>query len=194
MSLTGRGRPRWMAAADRRPQMAATGSSPGSTGTPDSQLASSSRRRTPQWTDLGPFGQLAEGHEGDQRFTADQAGCQRTGELGPVQQRGDIGVQDGRVHGTHQARSRWRSAYVKARNSSSSSSDSKVSAARSSGDRMGPVFLAASNCAADRRGRITAPAELSAPDVLTETSTGSVYLAAIQHRPSLRHEAGLLAS
>jgi hypothetical protein len=97
------------------------------------------------------------------------------------------------VHGTHQARSRWRSAYVKARNSSSSSSDSKVSAARSSRDRMGLVFLAASSYAAHRRGRITAPAELSAPDVLTEASTGSVCLAAVQHRRPARQAMELLA-
>jgi hypothetical protein len=42
---------------------------------------------------------------------------------------------------------------------------------------MDLVFLAASSCAADRRGRIVAPAELSTPDVLTEASTGSVCLA-----------------
>jgi len=48
MSLTGRGRPRRMAAADSRPQVAATASSPGSTAMRDSQLVSSSRRRWPQ--------------------------------------------------------------------------------------------------------------------------------------------------
>jgi hypothetical protein len=45
MSLTGRGRPRRMAAADSRPQVAATAWSPGSTAMRDSQLVSSSRRR-----------------------------------------------------------------------------------------------------------------------------------------------------
>ena len=40
------------------------------------------------------------------------------------------------------------------RNSSSSSSDSKMSAARSPGDWMGLVFLAASSSAAGRRGRL----------------------------------------
>jgi hypothetical protein len=35
-----------------------------------------------------------------------------------------------------------------------------------------PSFLAASNCATDKRGRTTTPAELSAPEVLTETSNG----------------------
>ena len=48
MSLTGRGRPRRMAAADSCPQVAATASSPGSTAMRDSQLVSSSRRRWPQ--------------------------------------------------------------------------------------------------------------------------------------------------
>ena len=41
--------------------------------------------------------------------------------------------------------------------------------ASSSRDRIGLVFLAASSYAADRRGRFGAPAELSAPDVLTGT-------------------------
>ena len=58
---------------------------------------------------------------------------------------------------------------------------------------MGPVFLAASSCAADRRGRIIAPAELSAPDVLTEASTGSVCLAAVRHRWPARRAMELLA-
>jgi hypothetical protein len=49
--------------------------------------------------DLRPLGQLAEGHEGDQRLAADQAGGKRPGECSLVQQRGDIGVQDGWVHG-----------------------------------------------------------------------------------------------
>jgi hypothetical protein len=44
----GPGRPRRLAAADRRPQMAATASSPGRTGMPDSQAASSPRRWAPQ--------------------------------------------------------------------------------------------------------------------------------------------------
>jgi len=99
MSLTGRGRPRRMAAADSRPQVAATASSPGSTAMRDSQLVSSSRRRWAPVADLCPLGQLSEGHEGDQRLAADQAGSKRPGERAPVQQRGDIGVQDGRVHG-----------------------------------------------------------------------------------------------
>ena len=49
--------------------------------------------------DLRPLGQLSEGNEGDQRFAADQSRSKRTGERALVQQRGDIGVQDGRVHG-----------------------------------------------------------------------------------------------
>ena len=48
----------------------------------DSQLASSSRRCWPQL-----------------RFAADQARSKRTGERALVQQRSDIGVQDGQVHG-----------------------------------------------------------------------------------------------
>jgi hypothetical protein len=48
MSLTGRGRPRRMAAADSRPQMAATASPPGDIVMRDSLLVSSSRRRWPQ--------------------------------------------------------------------------------------------------------------------------------------------------
>jgi hypothetical protein len=58
---------------------------------------------------------------------------------------------------------------------------------------MGLVFLAVSSCAADRRGRIIAPAELSAPDVLTEASTGSVCLTAVQHRRPARRVMELLA-
>jgi hypothetical protein len=34
-------------------------------------------------------GQFSEGHEGDQRLAADQAGSKRPGERAPVQQRGD---------------------------------------------------------------------------------------------------------
>jgi len=49
--------------------------------------------------DLRPLGQLSEGHEGDQRLATDQAGSKRPGERALVQQRGDVGVQDGRVHG-----------------------------------------------------------------------------------------------
>ena len=65
----------------------------------DSQLVSSSRRRWPQLRISAPLGQLYEGHEGDQRLAADQASSKRPGERAPVQQRGDIGVQDGQVHG-----------------------------------------------------------------------------------------------
>ena len=36
--------------------------------------------------DLRPLGQLSEGHEGDQRLAADQAGGKRPGERAPVQQ------------------------------------------------------------------------------------------------------------
>ena len=64
----------------------------------DSQLVSSSRRRWPS-CDLRPLGQLSEGHEGDQRLAADQAGGKRPGKRSLVQQRGDISVQDGWVHG-----------------------------------------------------------------------------------------------
>src|ERR1039457_3079758 len=45
-----------------------------------------------------------------------------------------------------------------------------MSAARSPGDWIGLVFSTASSAAADSRGRADAPAELSAPDVLTGTS------------------------
>jgi transposase len=48
--------------------------------------------------DLRPLGRLPEGNEGDQRFAAGQARSKRAGERALVQQRGDIGVQDGRVH------------------------------------------------------------------------------------------------
>jgi hypothetical protein len=49
--------------------------------------------------DLRPPGQLCEGNESDQRLAADQACSKRPGERAPMQQRGDIGVQDGWVHG-----------------------------------------------------------------------------------------------
>jgi hypothetical protein len=106
MSLTGRGRPRWTAAADSRPQVAATASSPGSTAMWDSQLVSSSRRCWPQLRISAHLASSPKGHEGDQRLTADQAGGKRPGECSLVQQRGDIGVQDGWVHGWGQAKSR----------------------------------------------------------------------------------------
>jgi hypothetical protein len=48
--------------------------------------------------DLRPLGQLSGGYEGDQRLATDQAGSKRPGERALVQQRGDVGVQDGRVH------------------------------------------------------------------------------------------------
>lgn len=99
MSLTGRGLPRLTAAADSRPQAAATASSPGSTAISASQAASSPRAPLAPVTDLGPLGQLAERDEGDHGFTADQPRGQRPGELTPVQPRGDIGVQDDRIHG-----------------------------------------------------------------------------------------------
>lgn len=53
--VTGRGRPRWIAAADRPPQMAATALLPGMTGLSASQLSSIARLRglVPQ---LGPLG------------------------------------------------------------------------------------------------------------------------------------------
>jgi hypothetical protein len=41
----------------------------------------------------------AQGHEGDQRLATDQAGGKRPGKRSLVQQRGDISVQDGWVHG-----------------------------------------------------------------------------------------------
>jgi hypothetical protein len=42
-------------------------------------------RRWALAADLGPLGQLTESDEGDERFAADQARGQRTGELAPVQ-------------------------------------------------------------------------------------------------------------
>lgn len=48
MSLTGRGRPRWVAAADRPPQVTAMVRLPGMTGLPDSQSSSIARLRGPQ--------------------------------------------------------------------------------------------------------------------------------------------------
>lgn len=47
--------------------------------------------------DLRPLGQLSEGHKGEQRLAADQAGGERPGKRAFVQQRGDINVQDSRV-------------------------------------------------------------------------------------------------
>jgi hypothetical protein len=86
MSLTGRGRPRRLAAADRTPQIAATASSPGRTGMPVSQPAGQfpAAVGTPA-ADFGPLGQLTERDEGDERFAADQARGQRPGKFAPVQ-------------------------------------------------------------------------------------------------------------
>lgn len=103
--------------------------------------------------DLGPLGQLAKGDEGDQRPPADEPRGQWAVSL-------RLWVSDATsVSGitgctmSAQATSWWRSEYVKAMNSSSSSSDSKVSAARSSNDWIGCVFLAASSSSTDSRGR-----------------------------------------
>jgi hypothetical protein len=52
VSLTGRGRPRWMASADRPPQIAAMALLPGMTGLSASQLSSIARLRGPQWRSL----------------------------------------------------------------------------------------------------------------------------------------------
>jgi thiopeptide-type bacteriocin biosynthesis protein len=49
--------------------------------------------------DLSPLGQLAERHEGDEWLTPDQPSGQRPGELAFVGERGDVGVQNGRLHG-----------------------------------------------------------------------------------------------
>lgn len=74
MSLTGRGRPRRVAAADSLPQVAATASSPGSTAILASRAASSPRRRSPQLRISVPLRQLAEGDERNQHLAADQPG------------------------------------------------------------------------------------------------------------------------
>jgi hypothetical protein len=50
----------------------------------DSQLVSSSRRRWPQLR-ISAHLELSEGHEGDRRLAADQAGSKRPGERAPVQ-------------------------------------------------------------------------------------------------------------
>jgi hypothetical protein len=42
--------------------------------------------------DFSPLGQLAEGHERDQRLTPDQSRRHGPRELAPVQQRSDVGV------------------------------------------------------------------------------------------------------
>ena len=98
MSLTGRGRPRRMAAADSRPGggYRLVAGQYRDAGQPAGEFLAAALAPV---ADLRPLGQLSEGHEGDQRLAADQAASKRPGERAPVQQRGDIGVQDGRVHG-----------------------------------------------------------------------------------------------
>jgi len=66
---------------------------------PESQVASSGWLRAPQSRISAHFGQLAEGHEGDQWLLADQPGPERPGELAAVQPGGDVGVEDDRVLG-----------------------------------------------------------------------------------------------
>jgi len=66
---------------------------------------------------------------------------------------------------------------------SNSSSDSKVSEASSSRERIGRVPFAASNCVTDRPGWAAAlPASLSALDVLTRiTLLSAAYLSGKAH-------------
>jgi len=99
MSLTGRGRTRWTAAADSRPQVAATGLVSGqyrNAGQPAGEFLAATLAPV---AELRPLGQLSEGHQGEQRLAADQAGGERPGKRAFVQQRGDINVQDSWVHG-----------------------------------------------------------------------------------------------
>jgi hypothetical protein len=65
-------------------QTVATASSPGRTGVPESQPASFLAAVRAPVADLGPLGELAERHEGDERVATDQARGQRRGELAPV--------------------------------------------------------------------------------------------------------------
>jgi hypothetical protein len=47
---------------------------------------------------LCPLRELAEGHKGDQRPAVDQSGGQRPNELALVDQRGNVGVENDRLH------------------------------------------------------------------------------------------------
>jgi len=158
-------------AADSRPQVAATASSPGSTAMRDSQLVSSSRRCWPQLrisADLASSPKVTKVISGSRPIMGVASGPASV----PLRSRQATSVsKTARSTAEDQTKSRRRSAQVRARNSSTSSSDSKVSAASSSRERIGRVPFAASNCGTDRLGRAAVlPASLSALDVLTGTT------------------------
>ncbi|WP_199921365.1 hypothetical protein [Streptomyces bicolor] len=103
--------------------------------------------------DLGPLGQFTEGHEGDQRLAADQPGCERAGELALVGQRGDVGVEDDGLHGGGSGDVAVALGVRECQELLQFLVRLEGVGARSSRDRIGWVFFAASSSSTETRGR-----------------------------------------